>query len=88
MNGQTVGHLRSDDVVLMARCTYRQLSYWSSLGYLWPERVHPGEMHGSGNAFRWSLTETAVAVRMASLVNLFGMRPTVAARLARDGWPS
>jgi hypothetical protein len=82
------GHLRSEDVVELAGCSYRQLSYWSSLGYLRPSRAHTDDPAASGNPFRWDATETGVAVRMAVLVNLFGMRPSIAAHLARDGWPT
>jgi len=61
--------------------SYRQLHYWTSLGYL--ESVQGTLGPGSGIQILYPETEVAVAYLMARLV-ADGVMPRVAARVARE----
>jgi DNA-binding transcriptional MerR regulator len=75
----------SNDVVELARITYRQLDHWVRAEYVRPRQN--GHGHGSGHMRVWSIDEVAVCVRMGVLVEV-GLTPQAAARIAREGWPS
>lgn len=70
--------MKAHDLAHAAGITYRQLDYWSRVGYL-TERS-PGA--GSGSLRDYTDTETAVAVRMGALVRA-GVEPVDAHWVAR-----
>jgi DNA-binding transcriptional MerR regulator len=58
--------------------TYRQLDYWTRIGYLFPANPTPG----SGHRRQWSEPELAIARRIGEL-RLEGYELPAAARVAR-----
>lgn len=69
-----------DDLVRMARISYRQADHWTRRGWI----VASADGVGSGYRRTWSADEVAVAVYMATLVRA-GVTPAAAARAARNG---
>jgi hypothetical protein len=63
--------------------THRQLYWWVTRGYVRPRNPLPG----SGRSLEWPGSELEIARRMAVLVKA-GIAVSVAAKFARDGWPS
>lgn len=61
--------------------TYRQLDYWTTLGYL---QVVGDPTPGSGRPRRWPVEEVDIALLMLRLIEA-GLGLSVAARVARDG---
>ncbi len=54
--------MNSAEVMKRAGCTYRQLDYWSRMGYL------DGAQPGSGNARDWTGAQADEAATLARLV--------------------
>ena len=71
----------STEVASEAAVTYRNLDYWTRLGYLRPE--HEG---GTGNSRKWPEGELEIARRMGRLTAA-GLPLAFAAAMARDTWP-
>lgn len=65
--------------------TYRQLDYWSRLGYLRPVRLERGRGEGSGSPRVWPPAELHVA-RLMGRLTAAGIQPSLAAVVARK-WP-
>ncbi len=60
--------------------TYRQLDYWTRVGYIAAENPDCGP----GHARRWSDAELTIALRMGRLSKI-GVTLALAARIAREG---
>jgi hypothetical protein len=71
----------SVDLAAQAGVTYRQISYWTSSGWLTPVE---GERVGSGNRLHYPPTMIAKARIMGSLVRMFSMSPARAAEIATE----
>jgi MerR HTH family regulatory protein len=71
--------LRSPEVCDVAGISYRQLDYWTRLGYL-----HPAHRGGIGYDRAWSQAEAVKVCAMAAMVRA-GLRPSAAARYVNRG---
>lgn len=69
----------SPQVCELAGISYRQLDYWTRLGYL-----HPDHRGGTGYDRAWSETETVKVHAMAAMVRA-GLTPAAAARYVARG---
>lgn len=78
--GDSRGSLKESPLADGVELTYRQLDYWTRVGYLHPD----GAGEGSGSRRRWSDAERAVAAMMARLVAA-GLVPDAAHKVARAG---
>lgn len=67
------------DAMLATGATMRRLDHWTSRGWLIAVTANPG----SGHARQWLAGEDEVAARMVRLVDEAGLRPKVAAAVAR-----
>ena len=79
MNGDRAHGLTSDELCAVAGCTYRQLHYWATRGFITGEALKLG----SGYQHAWGRRETRVVRLMTRLVKA-GVRPDVAGAAARD----
>lgn len=86
--------LRTVDVVKATGVTYRQLDSWTTNGWVRPTTAVtsngdlprpfvPADRPGSGQARLWAPAEVRVVRVMGRLVGA-GMRPSAAARIARE----
>jgi hypothetical protein len=71
--------LSSPEVCELASCSYRQLDYWTRLGYL-----HPDHRGGTGYDRAWSQAEAVNVCAMAAMVRA-GLTPSAAARYVARG---
>lgn len=71
------------DAMLATGATMRRLDHWTSRGLLRADVAHPG----SGQKRAWLAGEDEVAARMVRLIDEAGLRPEVAAAVARGEVP-
>ena len=79
MNGDRAHGLTSDELCAVAGCTYRQLHYWATRGFITGESLKLG----SGYQHAWGRREARVVRVMTRLVKA-GVRPDVAGAAARE----
>lgn len=78
MNSERAHGLSSDELCALAGCTYRQLHYWATRGFITGNSL----ALGSGHPAAWGRNETRVVRLMVRLVKA-GIRPDIAGAAAR-----